>query len=279
MQDIKTLFTAIGDFFAKTDWFVLVQWPFWTLLCTVAVGGVYCARFGKKTLFNQGVTGILNLLFIYLSATLAYIYLPALRSMSFQLPFLVANKESLRILDPLSVDHAVLTPELLRLALLILMVNLCDTFCSGGKTVITWFFSHVATTALGLLFYILLTAGFSVFVPLDLSRYAFIPVVLTIAFGLFMLFLKFFFTAFITGGNPTFSAVYRFFTVKKFGSLLTTSSLTFLLSMAVVAGMHSSENTRILYHRVNTNVLWSTLLILLPVLYVFSMFFNDRKKS
>ena len=279
MNDISTLFTAIGDFFTKAEWYPMVKWPFWILLCTVAAGGVYCARFGKKTLLNQGVCGVLNLVVIYLTATLGYIRFPPLRSMFSELPFLSVTDQAVTLVDPFTLAPGVLAPILLRLMLLLLLVNLSDTFGAGGKTLLSWFFSQCVTVAIGLLLYTVVTAGLSLILPAVLNRYAIVPVVLVVAIGVLMLCAKFIFTVLISGGNPYFSAVYKFFTVNKGGSLFTTSALSFLLSMAVLTAMHLTGNTTLTYPSVNTDGLWIILLLLLVVLYIFGMFYNDRKKS
>lgn len=279
MNDISTIFTAIGDFFTKAEWYPMVKWPFWILLCTVAAGGVYCARFGKKTLLNQGVSGVLNLLVIYLTASLGYIHFPPLRSMISGLPFLNVTAESITLVDPFTLELGVLAPILLRLMLMTLLVNLSDTFGSGGKTLLSWLFSQCMTVAIGLLLYSIVTAGLSLILPAVLNRYAIIPVAIMVVIGVLMLCAKFIFTVLISGGNPYFSAVYKFFTVNKGGSLFTTSALSFLLSMAVQSVMHLTGNTTLAYPSVNTNGLWIILLLLLVVLYIFGMFYNDRRKS
>ena len=279
MQEFSTLFTAIGDFFTKADWFTMVKCPFWILLCTVAAGGVYCARFGKNTLLNQGVTGVLNLLFIYLTATLGYIYLPVLRSMFSELPFLIVSKESATLLDPLSVNPLVLAPVLLRLIILSLSINLFNFLGAGGKTLITWFFSQILTAVLSLVLYAIVTGGLTFILPCFPERYAIIPVVLFVVIAVLLLCAKFIFTVLISGGNPYFSAIYKFFTVNKGGALLTTSALSILMAMVVLFVMQMTGNTTLEFSSFNVSALWVILLMLLVVLYIFSMFYTDRKKS
>ena len=75
MNEITTLFTTIGEFFTKSAWYSMVKLPFWTLLFTVAAGGVYCARFGKKTLLNQGISSTLCIVTVYLGAMLLGLYI------------------------------------------------------------------------------------------------------------------------------------------------------------------------------------------------------------
>ena len=278
MQEITTLFIAIGDFFTKADWYTMVKWPFWILLCIVAAGGVYCARFGKKTLLNQGVTGVLNLVVIYMTATIGYIYFPPLRTMS-ELPFLSVTEEAVTLLDPFTLELGVLSPLLLRLMILILLVNLSDSFSAGGKTLLSWLFFQFVTVTIGLLFYSIVTAGLSLILPSVLNRYAIVPVAIVLGIGVLMVCAKFIFTVISRGGNPYFSAVYKFFTVNKAGSLFTISALSFLLAMIVLSGMHLTGNITLVYPNINTNGLWIILLMLLAVLYIFGMFYNDKKKA
>ena len=278
LNEITNLFTAIGDFFTKADWYTMVKWPFWIFLCTVAAGGVYCASFGKKTLVNQGVSGVLNLLLIYLTATVGYIYFPPLRTMFSGLPFVSVNEQSLTLLDPFVMKLDVLSPVLLRLMLLTLLVNLADSFGAGGKTLVTWFFSQLISIAVGLLLYYIVTAGLSLIFPRLLNRYAIIPVAICVVIGVLMLCAKFIFTVLITGGNPYFSAVYKFFTVNKGGSLFTTSAISFLTAMVVLIAMHMTGNSTIEFSGINTRGLWIIVFMLLTVLYIFGMFYNDKKK-
>lgn len=279
MEEIKTVLSEIGSAFTGAAWYQMVKWPFWLLLFTVAAGGVYCARFGKKTLLNQGVSGVLNLVVIYLTATIGYIHFPPLRSMFSELPFLSVTEQSVTLVDPFTLNPGVLAPILLRMMILTLLVNLSDSFGAGGKTLLSWFFSQLVTVVIGLVLYTIVTAGLSLILPAVLNRYAIIPVVIILVLGVLMLCAKFIFTVLISGGNPYFSAVYKFFTVNKGGSLFTTSALSFLLSMIVVSVMHLTGNTTLAYNSINTNGLWIILLLLLVVLYIFGMFYNDKKKS
>lgn len=279
MNEISTLFTDIGNFFTGADWFTMVKWPFWVLLSTVAAGGVYCARFGKKTLLNQSISGVLNLIVIYLTASMCCIHFPPLRSMFSELPFLSVTDQSVSLVDPFTLNLGVLAPVLLRLMILILLVNLSDSFGMGGKTLLSWLFSQFVTVAIGLLIYTIVTAGLSLVLPAVLKRYAIIPVAAVVVIGVLMLCAKFIFTVVVSGGNPYFSAVYKFFTVNRGGSLFTTSALSFLLSALVLAVMRLTGNTTLIYSQANTTGLWIILLLLLVALYIFGMFYNGRKKS
>ena len=127
MNEITTLFTAIGDFFTKSDWSAMVKWPFWVLLFTVAAGGVYCARYGKKSLLNLGICDALSVITIYLTAALAYIYLPSMREYS-ELPFLAVSKDAVTLVDPFTMELGKLAPLLLRLMILVFLVSTAVKF-------------------------------------------------------------------------------------------------------------------------------------------------------
>lgn len=279
MNEIKTLFTDIGSYFTGSDWFSMVKWPFWLLLCTVAFGGVYCARFGKKTLLNQGIAGTLHLLAIYLGVTLAYIAFPPLRGFPPELPFLGVTNESIALVDPFTLDLAKLSSLLLRLMILTLLINGFDTFSSGGKSIISWLFSQIVMLVFGLFAYAIIIGGITIILPAALDRYAIIPVFLALAAGFLMICAKFIFTVVLSEGNPYFSSVYKFFTVSKGGSLFTVSALSFLMLLVVLAVMRTVGLTMLTYASVNATGLGIILALILAALYIFCMYYIDRKKS
>ena len=279
MQEITTMFTAIGDFFTKADWYTMVKWPFWILLCTVATGGVYCARFGKKTLINQGISGVLNLVVIYLTAAVCFSIFPPLRTSFPTLPFLTATENAAILVDPFILDWSVLAPFLLQLLLMSLFVSLSNSFISGGKTFLGRFFSQIIAAVAGFLLYTVFTAGLSMILPAVLGRYAIIPVVIVLATTVLLLSAKFIFTVLKHTTNSYFKAVNNFFTVNKAGALFSTSILTFLLSMALLITMHLCGKATMVYASANTSGLCVILFMLLLVLYIFSMFNTDKKKS
>lgn len=279
MNEITTLFTAIGDAFTSTDWFAVVKWPFWVLLTTVAVGGIYCARFGKRTLLNQAAACTLTLVSIYLTAVITFIHWPAVRHLFSELPFLSVTDEQVFVADIFSMNPGVLAPWLLRLMLLSLMVSIADAFITSSKSFVSWLFSQIFSASAALAGYAVVTAGLSLILPGLLGRYAIIPMVIVLAVGLLMLCAKFIFTVIISGGNPYFTTIYKFFTVNKGGSLFTVSSLTFVFALILVFALHISGNTTAVYAEANVSALWIILMLVMAVLYLFATFFLDRKKA
>ena len=112
-----------------------------------------------------------------------------------------------------------------------------------------------------------------------MNRYSYIPVILVLLAGVVIFIFKLVFTFIFSGGNPVFGSVYKFLTVTRFGSLLTVSALTFLLTVIFLEVMHLTDSSILVYPNVNTRALWITLLMLLVVLYIFGMFYNDKKKA
>lgn len=279
MNELTTLFTAIGDFFTNNDWISTVRWPFWVLLTTVAVGGIYCARFGKKTLLNQAAACTLTLVSIYLTAAIAFITWPAVRNLFSELPFLSVAEDRVFVTDIFSTNLGVLAPWLLRLMILTLMISIADAFITSGKSVVSWFFSQIFAAITALVGYAVVTAGLSLILPSLLGRYAIIPVVVVVAVGLLILCAKFIFTVIISGGNPYFTTIYKFFTVNKGGSLFTVSSLTFLFAMILVSALRISGSGTAVYAEANVTALWIILGLVMAALFLFSTFFMDRKKS
>ena len=158
MNEITTLFTAFGDFFTKSAWYPMVKWPFWTLLFTVAAGGVYCARFGKKTLLNQGISSSLCIVAVYMGAILLCTYVDGIRDL-INLPFLAISKETAALVDPLSLKPVDLSPMLLKLIILVFLINTADSFGAGGKSIINWFVSEIVAMGIALGLYILILSG------------------------------------------------------------------------------------------------------------------------
>ena len=278
MNEITTLFTAIGDFFTKSAWYAMVRLPFWTLLFTVAAGGVYCARFGKKTLLNQGISSTLCITTVYLGAMLLCLYVPSLRTV-IKLPFLSMNADTAMLVDPFTIPASNVAPTLLRLMILVFLLNTADSFGSGGKSLPTWIATEILAMLIALLIYVLLLTGIQAIIPWLLDDYSIIPVVLVIALALVMICAKFIFTKVITKENKYYSGMNKFFTTNRMGTLLTTSALSFLLCTLLALVLHIRGENVLSFASVNRIGLWLILAMVLLVQFIFEMFFQDRKKG
>lgn len=279
MPEITNLFTAIGDFFTKADWYAMVKWPFWILLTTVAVGGVYTARFGKKNLVCPGVNATLNLVTLYLCLALAYTIYPPLRTMFSELPFLSVTDKAITAVNPWGLKPAALPPLMLRLMILIFCLNMTDSLSLNPKTIVTWILVQIADTFVALFVYTIITAGIGRIIPSLLGRFALIPVALVLLVGLVMICAKFVFTVIIKEPNTYFTAIYKFFTTNRFGSSCTISAVSFLLSVLVLTVMNLFNFSVLTYATVNKTGIIIIFCLCTLVQYIFSMFYSDRKKG
>lgn len=278
MNEITTLFTDIGAFFTQSDWSPLVKWPFWILLSTVAAGGIYCARFGKRTLLNQAACSTLTLMIVYLLAAIASVNSPLGRKLFAGLPFLVITEDSISLIDILAPNLNILAPRMLQLMHLALMVSAMELFISN-KSIGGWLFTQSLAAVLALTAYTVVTAGIEWIFPALLGRYAFIPLILILAAALLLFCAKFVFTVVLPGGAPTFSTIYKFFTINRGGSLLTVTFFTFLLSILLIAVFHGLGLETLVYAEANNHAMVIILALLIVTLAIFSMLYIDRKKA
>ena len=278
MNEITTLFTTIGEFFTKSAWYSMVKLPFWTLLFTVAAGGVYCARFGKKTLLNQGISSTLCIVTVYLGAMLLGLYIPSLRTV-IKLPFLTMTAETATLVDPFTIPAVDEAPTLLRLMMLVFLINTADSFGAGGKSLPTWILTEALAMVIALLIYWLLCTGVQAVIPWLLGKYSIVPVVGIIAVALVIICAKFVFTKVITKENKYYSSMNKFFTTNRMGTLLTTSALSFLLCTLLSLVLHVRGENVLTFASVNRIGLWLILAMVLLVQFIFEMYYQDRKKG
>ena len=278
MNEITTLFTTIGEFFTKSAWYSMVKLPFWSLLFTVAAGGVYCARFGKKTLLNQGISSTLCIVTVYLGAMLLGLYIPSLRTV-IKLPFLTMTAETATLVDPFTIPAVDVAPTLLRLMMLVFLINTADSFGAGGKSLPTWILTEALAMVIALLFYWLLGIGVQAVIPWLLGKYSIVPVVAIIALALVIICAKFVFTKVITKENKYYSNMNKFFTTNRMGTLLTTSAMSFLFCTLLSLVLHVRGQNVLTFASVNRIGLWLIMAMVLLVQFIFEMFYQDRKKG
>ena len=278
MNEITTLFTTIGEFFTKSAWYSMVKLPFWTLLFTVAAGGVYCARFGKKTLLNQGISSTLCIVTVYLGAMLLGLYIPSLRTV-IKLPFLTMTAETATLVDAFTIPAVDVAPTLLRLMMLVFLINTADSFGAGGKSLPTWILTEALAMVIALVVYWLLGTGVQAVIPWLLDKYSIVPVVGIIALALVIICAKFVFTKVFTKENKYYSNMNKFFTTNRMGTLLTTSALSFLLCTLLSLVLHVRGQNVLTFASVNRIGLWLILAMVLLVQFIFEMYYQDRKKG
>lgn len=275
MNEITAQFTAVGDIFTKSDWWVMVRWPFWILLFTVAAGGVYCAKFGKKALVPQSVSCCMSMIALYLISSIACANLPTWRSMFAHLPFLAVTDTAVTLVDPITLNLNSAAGQLLKLILLVIMLDGADAIITGKG----WVLWRCAAYGIALLFYTAIVAMVEGFFPFIFHRFAVILVVAIISIGIALMCTKFVFTSVITSSNSYYAKVNKFFTSNKLGIIITTSSLSFLLVLAVGAVLILTGNAVMTYDAVNIKGLWINLGLLFASMFIFDRFFIDRSKS
>lgn len=278
MNDIKMFFYAIGDYLGGASWFLMARWPFWILLFAVAAGGVYTARFGKKTLFCRSISGAIKLCGIYQVAIILYTVVPVLRSLPFGLPFLFVSEESVGIADPLNLNLGTLSPILLELMFLTLLVDFVESLNPGGKTILTWVFSQFLTVFISLSAYLIIVAVINFLMPSSFGSIAIIPVMIVFTVFLLVLCAKFIFTVVLDRKNPQFRSIYDFFTKNKTGSLMTVSALSFLFSGAAYAVLSLTGSNGQAFASTDLIGLCFILFLLLLAEYVFTMYYCGKKK-
>ena len=278
MNEITTLFTAIGEFFTKSAWYSMVKLPFWTLLFTVAAGGVYCARFGKKTLLNQGISSTLCIVTVYLGAILLGVFAPSLRD-DIALPFLSMNEQTAVLQDIFTMEAKSIASSLLQLMILVFLLNTADSFGAGGKDIVTWIATEALAMVIALLIYVLLITGMQAIIPWLLNRYAIVPVVLVIALSLVMICAKFLFTKVITKENSYYTSMNKFFTTNRMGTLLTISAMSFLFCGLLSLVLHVRKQNELVFANANRIGLVIILSMVLLVQFIFEMYYQDRKKG
>lgn len=278
MNEIKTLFTAIGDYFTNSGWYAMVKWPFWTLLFVVAAGGVYCARFGKKTLLNQGISSTLCIVTVYMGAILLCAHFPSLRD-DINLPFLTLTESSATLVDPFTINRTDVAPVFLKLMILLFLINTADSFGSGGKSIITWATTEALAMIIALALYIVILTGINAIIPWVFGKYSIVPVVFIISVGLVIICAKFVFTKVITKSNQYYTKMNKFFTENRMGTLLTTSAMSFLFCGLLQFILHIRAQNVVLFATVNRLGLWIILGMILVVQFIFEMYYQDRKKA
>ena len=279
MNEITTLFTEIGNNLANTDWYFLVKWPFWALLTLVAAGGVYCARYGKKTLVNNAICCTLTLAATYLLVAIGCINNAFLRDFFSGLPFLSITEESVSLLGIVEKNLQLLAPRMFHLIILVLMIGVTDHFLVSSKGFGGWIVSQVIAALLALALYAIFTKGIEWFFPGLLDRYAIVPVLAILAAGLLMFCGKFIFTVVISDGDSTFDNINKFFTANTGGTLLTVAFFTFAFSLILIVLLRSVGLGTLVYEEANPRALWIVFALTIATLALFSRLFTDRKKA
>lgn len=282
MEKLSALFTAICDRFTGAAWFPNVQWPFWTFLFLIAMGGVYNACFKKNTLFCQGITGALKLAVIYMIAVGLHVMFPAHMTSVSELPFLSIGERTLTMVNPLGLTDRLFTtfPEVLvRMYALLFLINAAGHFDYGGKNFIPWLGSQLLSCSIPLIFYNLIFGALVRYWPFNRlwlfrATACFFLAPLTV-----LMLAKLFFIVTKKSGNPTYSRAMQFFTAQSFGALFSISlfSLLAVFVFLVIVGLCGTSRVAL------SGFSWTSYLLILAMavgtLFVYSMYYTERKPA
>lgn len=278
MKEITTLIPALGDLLQNTDWLLVVNRVFWLLLAVIAAGGIICAVAGKKSIINRGISGMLSIIMMYLTAIFLYVFVPMLRESLSELPFLYVDAEKIRLLDPAAIGLKALPPVLLRFFILAFFVNCMEAVWPTGEGFASWLVWRIVSALSALLLYCLLCASLELVFPSLLGRWAFIPVVLIIAATVLVFLGKLVFGIILSTANPYFGAVYGFFSVSQVGSQFSKTVLTTALTVLLLRWLSQHGFSQMQYAQFDGLAFSLTGLLCLIALYIFGMVFNEKKK-
>lgn len=283
METLSALFSTMWGHFTGAAWFQYVQWPFWTFLFLIALGGVYNARFKKNTLFCRGITGGLKLALIYLCCFGLYRIIPEHMANVSQFPFLSISSTTLTLVNPLGLLDRLFTElpgVLVRLYFLLFLINAIGALDYCGKNFLSWLGSQILTCSASVLLYELLTSTatriwLKVF---DDTHWLYLSAAILLLIPLTVLMsMKLFFIVFRKAGNPTYSTIMQFLTARKFGSLFSVSFFSLLAVLIFLVFISLLGHSRMAL--ANFNLVAYTLIVAMCIgtLFVFSLYYTERK--
>lgn len=279
MENLTALFTAICDRFTGAAWFQYVQWPFWTFLFLIALGGVYNARFQKNTLFCRSLVGALKLTMIYLVAVGLHVAFPKYMATVSQLPFLSISEETITLVNPLGLLDRIFTalPQVfVRLYFLLFLVNATGSFDYSGRNLIPWLFSQFASCAAAILIYEAISLLTIRLWRLPPSWFYNIIAILLLLVATVMITCKLFFIVTKKSGNHAYSVTLQFLT-GRFGSLFTISFFSLLMVTLFLILVNSFGNGRMLLANFNRMAYFLICAMCTLTLCVFSLFYTERQ--
>lgn len=285
MDTLSELFSGLWERLDGTAWYQHVQWPFWTFLILIAVGGVYNARFQKNTLFCRGITGALKLSLIYLCSFGLYLIMPGHMSTVSQLPFLHFSGSSATLVNPLGLldrPFGAIAETLVRLYLLLFLINACGSFDYYGRNPLSWLGSQVLSCGIAWVAYELVSFGVAiVLAKLHVKAplfYTIIAVLLLVVLFILLL-MKLYFIVFRKSGNPAYGKVMKFLTAQKFGALFSVTFFSILSVLIFLVVVNLYGIGRIALSKLSIPAYVLILTMCLATLYVFSLYYTERKSE
>lgn len=279
MDTLTSLFTRICDYLNATSWFSLIQWPFWTLLIILALCGVYTARFGKAKLLSLGFQGALKLTLIYMVAAAGYAIFPDHMLKLSQLPLLFYSDGVLSLVNPLELLdrwNTALPAVIVRLYFLLFFINLGSVIDFNPSNPISWGILQIITSGFSVFIYACVSFFIRYFWPVSLSLlHCILAILLLLLFTLLLAF-KLYYTFIKKGGNPSFQAVFKAMTEKKYGSPFTVSAFSFLIVMGYVFIVHLCGHAQLRMDSFNWIAFCLNGFMCTVTLYCFTRYYNSK---
>ena len=282
MEVLSALFNAISDRLTGSAWFQYVQWPFWVFVILIALGGVYTACFQKNTLFCRGVTGALKLTLIYLCYYGIYRLAPNAMDFVEEFPFLNITKDTLTLVNPLSLLKSFFTDfpkNMVRLYWLLFFLNFCGHVDYGGRSKSAWTLSQFFSCPIAVCLYQLLGNPFATFfnwLDVDIKwLYIAVSAVLLLPLGILMA-MKYIFIVFRKSGNAVYGGMMKFLTSIKFGTLFSVTFFSVLCALVVLVMANFSGLGRVALANFSWVAHFLITLMCTVTLYVFSLYYTER---
>ncbi len=244
------------------------------LLALVALGGILCAMFGKKSILNRGLGCTLGLMVLYLTAAMVFAFFPKL-STYLQLPFLTVTEGSMTLVSPLSMEYRPLMSALARFLLLVCSACLADTLIVNGQNPLIWLCTQLLSIAAALVVYLVLVGGIELLAESLLNELA---ILLPAGLGtLILIFLGLSIFATRKKTNPA-PSVHAALTSSRGGLLVSVCATSFLLFLALLACLPGAGFSVWTIQSVRSLGFFAMTLMCLAALCIFSTLFYDRKK-
>ncbi len=131
------LLTVIPE--SLSDWTDLLKIMCILALGIFSVGAILRALVGRGSPLTRSISAVLNLILIYLSAVVGYVYLPGLRPWLEKLPFLSLSADHFYLLDPTAMPWELFYTSVLQMSVLALFVNMLESWLPSGRRLISWY--------------------------------------------------------------------------------------------------------------------------------------------
>lgn len=264
------LLTEIPE--SLSDWTDLLKIMCILALGIFSVGAILRALVGRGSPLTRSISAVLNLILIYLSAVVGYVYLPGLRPWLENLPFLSLSADHFYLLDPTAMPWELFYTSVLQMSVLALFVNMLESWLPSGRRLISWYALRLFNNLCALALYLGFHAVADAFVPQFFGEWA--KWILLVVWGgiLLIAVLKLILSAVLTVFNPILGACYTFFFSNLFGSQFSKAILTTVFSLLIIYALGQAGYAQVVFSDLS---MWSYLpasLITILALYLFGKF-------